>query len=53
LNNIGQILLDKQTSLKPLAALNKDDPICFMTNNKFVLPFLVASLLLIFINLSF
>ena len=53
INSVGQILMDKQTSLKPLAALSKDDPICFVTKLKFIVPFLMGSLLMIVVNLSF
>jgi len=53
LNMVGKVLLEKQTSLKPLAALSKDDPICFVTNIKFMLPFLVVTFLLMFVNHSF
>lgn len=52
LNTIGRILMDKQSSLKPLAALSKDDPICFVTNIKFLVPFLMGAMLVLFVNVS-
>lgn len=50
LNTIIKILFEKQTSLKSLAALSKDDPINYMMNAKFLVPFFLGSLLVIFVN---
>ncbi len=53
INMVAQVLTDKQPSLKPLAAINKDDPIVYLTSMKYLLSFLTASLVMTYINVSF
>ena len=50
---VSQVLLETQPSLKIYAALREDDPMNHLMGVKFVIPFMMGSLLAIFINITF